>query len=133
MRWFHIYTSNTSITSNWGDFCTNIIMAHISKLCFYLKSKNIFYHFSFRFFFRGRGKFLHFFLLRFELYNSWTLQKNNMSTFEGILIFIFILYKFLVFKGGRVKFLHYFASMIKWFFFFFKHLHWGEHFLKKYF
>ena len=28
MRRFHITTSNTSITSLWGDFCANIIMAH---------------------------------------------------------------------------------------------------------
>ena len=27
MRWFQIYSSNTSITSLWGDFSTYIIMA----------------------------------------------------------------------------------------------------------
>ena len=29
MRWFHIYTSNTSITSNWGDFFANMFESYL--------------------------------------------------------------------------------------------------------
>ena len=29
MRWFYIYTSNTSITSNWGDFFANMFESYL--------------------------------------------------------------------------------------------------------